>query len=66
MPFMLLCHHAGRGSRAGIRENFLLGRALGMNREQLLDAICLSTLFSGAETLDVVNDAIGELLMETS
>jgi alkylhydroperoxidase/carboxymuconolactone decarboxylase family protein YurZ len=64
LPFLLLNHHVVRGCREGIRENVLLGRALGMTREQLLDAICLAVLHAGADALGIVEDAVGELLLE--
>ncbi len=44
LPYLMLSHNVGRGFRDGIRENVLLGRALGMTREQLLDAICFAVL----------------------
>jgi hypothetical protein len=63
LPYMLLNHSVVRGSREGIRENVLLGQAMGMTREQLLDAICLAVLFAGQEVLATVDEAAGELLM---
>jgi hypothetical protein len=54
-----------RGFRHGIRENVLLGRALGMTREQLLDAICFAVLNAGANALDVVEEAAGDVLAST-
>jgi hypothetical protein len=62
LPYLLLCHNVGRGFRDGIRENVLLGRALGMTREQLLDAICFAVLDAGINALDVVEDAAGDVL----
>ena len=44
LPWLMLNYNVVRGFAEGIRENVLLGRALGMTREQLLDAIC----FGGA------------------
>jgi hypothetical protein len=65
LPYLLLNHSVVRGSREGIRENVLLGRALGMTREQLLDAICGAVLHTGAEVLAIVDEAAGELLLAT-
>ena len=62
LPYLMLCHNVGRGFRDGIRENVLLGRALGMTREQLLDAICFAVLDAGVNALDLVEDAAGDVL----
>jgi alkylhydroperoxidase/carboxymuconolactone decarboxylase family protein YurZ len=64
LPYLLLGHNVVRGFRDGIRENVLLGRALGMTREQLLDAICHSVLHAGVEALSVAQEAAGDLLDE--
>jgi alkylhydroperoxidase/carboxymuconolactone decarboxylase family protein YurZ len=64
LPYLLLGHNVVRGFHDGIRENVLLGRALGMTREQLLDAICHSVLHAGVEALAIVQDAAGDLLDE--
>jgi hypothetical protein len=65
LPFLLLHHNVVRGFREGIRENVLLGRALGMTREQLLDAICSAVLHAGAEALSIADEAAGDLLLES-
>jgi hypothetical protein len=62
LPYLLLNHDVVRGFGGGIRENVLLGRALGMTREQLLDGICFAVLHAGANALDVVDEAAGDLL----
>ena len=62
VPYMLLCHNVVRGFGPGIRENVLLGRALGMTREQLLDAICFSVLHAGINALDLVDEVAGDVL----
>jgi len=62
LPYMLLNYNVVRGSREGIRENVLLGRSLGMTREQLLDAICLGVLHSGLDVIGVADEAVGEIL----
>ena len=64
LPFLFLNHNVVRGFHEGIRENVLLGRALGMTREQLLDAICSAVLHAGANALGIVDEAAGELLLE--
>jgi hypothetical protein len=62
LPYLLLHYNTSRGFADGIRENVLLGRALGMTRTQLLNAICSATLHAGAESLSVVAGAAGDVL----
>lgn len=64
LPFLMLHHNVVRGFRDGIRENVLLARALGMTRPQVLNAICLAELHGGAEVLDVVAEAAGDVLAQ--
>jgi hypothetical protein len=62
LAYVMLSHNVVRGFRHGIREHVLLGRALGMTREQLLDAICFAVLHAGANALDLVDEAAGDVL----
>jgi hypothetical protein len=62
LPWLLLNCNVVRGFHEGIRENVLLGRALGMTREQLLDAICFGVLHAGANALGIADEAAGDLL----
>ena len=62
LPWVLLNYNVVRGSHEGIRENVLLGRALGVTREQLLDAICFGVLHAGANALGIVDQAAGDVL----
>jgi hypothetical protein len=62
MPFLLLNRAVVQGWSESMRENFLLGRSLGMTEEQLQDAIFLGVLFAGASVLDGVDEAIGDLV----
>jgi len=62
LPYLLLNHHVVRGSRDAIRENVLLGAAVGMSRDELLDAICFAVLHAGANALDLADEAAGDLL----
>jgi hypothetical protein len=62
LPYLLLNHNVVRGFGPGIRENALLGRALGMTREQLLDAICSAVLHAGVGALDLVDEVAGDVL----
>jgi hypothetical protein len=64
MPYLMLDYEVVRGFKEGIRENVLLGRALGMTREQLLDAICGAVLYSGIEALTIAEEAAGDVLAE--
>lgn len=64
LPFLMLHYNTVRGFRDGIRENVLLGRALGMTRPQLVNAICLAELHAGAEVFDIAAEAVGDLLAE--
>jgi hypothetical protein len=51
-----------RGNADGIREHALLGRAMGMTTEQLLDSVTMAVLFAGAEVLGLVEQVAGDLL----
>jgi hypothetical protein len=62
LPYVMLNHNVVRGFRHGIRENVLLGRAVGMTREQLLDAACFAVLHAGVNALDLLQDAAGDVL----
>ncbi|HWT92640.1 MAG TPA: hypothetical protein VN238_06560 [Solirubrobacteraceae bacterium] len=62
LPYLLLNHSVVRGHADGIREHVLLGRAVGMTTEQLLDSIGLAVLFAGSEVVGLVEDAAGDLL----
>jgi hypothetical protein len=62
MPYLLLVHDLWRGFDDGVRENVLLGRALGLTRTQLLDAACSAVLHAGAGALDVFDRAAGSLV----
>ena len=62
LPYMLLNHNVVRGNADGIREHALLGRAMGMTTEQLLDSVSLAVLFAGIEVLGIVEQAAGDVL----
>jgi len=64
VPYMLLNYNVVRGNADGIRENLLLGRAFGMTKNQLLDAIAWGMSYGGPAALDVVEASVGELLSE--
>jgi hypothetical protein len=62
LPYLLLNHNVVRGNADGIREHALLGRAVGMTTEQLLDSVSLAVLFAGIEVLGIVEEAAGDIL----
>ncbi|HWU11837.1 MAG TPA: hypothetical protein VN520_36730 [Streptomyces sp.] len=62
LPYLLLNHSTVKGDEDAIRENVLLGRALGMTTEQLLDSIGLAVLFAGIEVLGPVERSAGDVL----
>ena len=62
MAYLLLHHNVHRGSPGGIREAVLLGRAFGMTVDQLLDAICWGAFQGGINSLQIVEEAAGDVL----
>jgi hypothetical protein len=64
MPYLMLHYNVSRGFEEGIRENVLLGRALGMTRPQILNATCSAVLHAGAEAFAIV-ERCTEGLLET-
>jgi hypothetical protein len=62
MPYLLLHYNGLRGFRDGIREAVLLGRAMGMTRIALLDAIAWDMLYGGVDTISIADEAAGDIL----
>jgi hypothetical protein len=62
LPYMMLHYNTYRGNADGIRENVLLGRALGLTRTQVLNAIMAAVLHGGSEILALVDRTVGDLL----
>jgi hypothetical protein len=62
LPYLLLNYSVSHASADGIRENLLLGRALGLTRAQALDAICSAVLHAGAEAFALVDELADPLL----
>ena len=61
--YLFVHYEAWRGNLAALREALLLGRGLGMSREQAVDAIFYGGAFFGAAgTLAPIAEAVGELL----
>jgi hypothetical protein len=62
LPYMMLHYNTYRGNAEGIRENVLLGRALGLTKTQVLNAISAAVLHGGSEILGLVDRTVGDLL----
>lgn len=63
MPFMMIYHNVSNGYPAGLREAVLLGKSWGMTREWLLLAItACAYYYTGFEGLNMVEDAVGDVL----
>jgi hypothetical protein len=63
MPYLMLQYNVSRGFGAGIRENVLLGKAWGMTKEQLIDAVGSGMSFHGGlDSISVVVDALAGVL----
>jgi hypothetical protein len=62
-PYMLLRHHTITGSRDGLREAALLGRAWGITPEWIVKGITATAMyFTGFEGLYAAYDAVDDLL----
>ena len=62
MPYLLLNYNASRGFADGVRECVLLGKAFGIAKAQLHDAVCWGFYYGGVEAFNFVNDAAGDVL----
>jgi hypothetical protein len=63
MPYIMLRHATQNALPGGIREAALLGRAWGMTDDWIFAAVLSAAFyFAGMEVLDVVDEAIGDLL----
>jgi len=62
MAYLLLHYHTARGFHEGIREAALLGRAMGMSRSQLIDAICWALYNGGPNAVSIADEAAGDVL----
>jgi hypothetical protein len=64
MPFMMMYHNVVNGYRDGLREAALLGKSWGLTKDWLLLAVIgASYYYTGFEGLNIVEDAIGDLLV---
>ena len=63
MPYLMLRHNTVVGNKDGIREGALLGRAWGMSRGWIINAVTVAAFyFTGTEGLYAVNDAVADIL----
>jgi len=63
MPWMMLYHNVFNGYRDGLREAALLARAWGMSKEWIvLGVVAAAYYYTGFEGLNMVEEAIGDLL----
>ena len=64
VPYMWLQYHVARGHREGIRESALLGRAMGMTKAQLVEAIGWGMSYGGPNGVSVAADATADILKD--
>nr|WP_254911617.1 hypothetical protein [Sphingomonas sp. CDS-1] len=63
VPYILIHYNMNRGFRDGIREATLLGKAWGMTRDHIINAVTLGTGYmAGIDGMYIVEEAIGDLL----
>ena len=63
VPYILIHYNMNRGFRDGIREAALLGKAWGMTRDHVVNALTLGTGYmAGIDGMYIVDEAIGDLL----
>jgi hypothetical protein len=63
MPFMMIYHNVVNGYADGLREAVLLGKSWGITRDWLLLAIVgAAYYYTGFEGINMVEDAIGDIL----
>lgn len=63
VPYILIHYNMNRGFRDGIREATLLGKAWGMSRDHVVNALTLGTGYmAGIDGMYIVDEAIGDLL----
>jgi hypothetical protein len=61
-PYTLLVMSITRGFAGGIREGLLLGRAFGIARARILDAISWGTFHGGVESLSLLSEVGRDIL----
>ena len=62
LPYLLLHYNIERGHAEGIRENVLLGRAMGMSKEQLIDGFTWASIYAGIEAISLADEVAGDVI----
>lgn len=63
VPYLLLNSSVSRGLISGVRENMLLCKAFGVERQRVLDVTGWATFhFSGVEALGPLNEGVADIL----
>lgn len=62
LPYLMLHYNIERGHTDGVRENVLLGKAMGLSREQLIDGLTWSSLYAGIEAAGMVDRVAGDVI----
>ena len=63
VPYILIHYNMNRGFREGIREATLLGKAWGMTRDHVMNAVTLGTGYmAGIDGVYIVQEAIGDII----
>ena len=62
LPYLMLHHCIERGQEDGIRENMLLGKAMGLTSEQLIDGMAWSSIYAGVEAAGLIDRVAGDVL----
>lgn len=62
LPYLLLNFNITRGNADGIRENVLLARAVGVSKEQLVDAFAWASIYAGVEGVSLADEVAGDIL----
>jgi hypothetical protein len=64
LPYLLLHFETIRGHEEGIREAALLGRGVGMTKEQALDAVSSALNYAGHAGISTVDRAAGDVFAD--
>jgi hypothetical protein len=63
MPYFMLRHNTVIGNKGGLREAALLAKAWGMSNDYIVNTIIQGAYYyTGIEQLDLVDEALGDVL----
>jgi hypothetical protein len=62
LPYMWLQYNTARANADGVRESALLGRAMGMTKAQIVEAIGWGMSYGGPNGVSVAAEAAGDIL----